>query len=154
MIRAARYTAGALVLAVVIAACGAPTAAPVRIPNGDPHAPPWLRDLHITPPAGWALTADGRGITNGQFVVSATTLSRSPVRVDAVQANVAGTAHTRDGKTIVIEHQSANRLVAWFTLGDSPTLTTLHMQARTAVNFTQANEALLADMAHSLAMRE
>lgn len=146
----------ACLLCLLMAACGggASPAAPVAIANNDPQAPPWLHNLHITPPAGWALTADGSGITNEQFVISVTTLSRSPVTMDAVIASTPGTRYTDGGKPVFVEQQADNHLVAWFMLVDGTTLTTLHMRSRTAAAFTPAHESLLVGAARSVAMIE
>jgi hypothetical protein len=138
-----------LLLLITLSSCGGQSAElqPVTVSNNDPLAPLVTQQLAITPPANWTLTADGSGITDGVFVVTITTLSS--MRADETMLQrINGTLY-EGGRNVMIERQSDSRLVAWFIMNET-ILTSVQMQARTAVDFTAEHETMLVTIARSV----
>lgn len=128
----------------MLTACGAnPATVQLTVANNDPLAPPELRQLSLSAPPEWTLTADGGGATDGQFVVTVTTLSRAPADPQTTLQSINGKAYD----TVVVERQGG-RLTAWFLLDG--TLTTAQMQSRTPVSFAQAHDDILVSIARSV----
>lgn len=134
----------ASVLLLALAACGGTTpAGAVEIANTDPEATGRLQTVTVVPPAGWALTATGDGVTDGTLVITVLSLSELPLPAEDFLAEVTGEAHTVNGREVVLQ-PTLNRLMAWTTIDG--TLTTFTMQGRTQTPFTEAQEQLLLEL--------
>ncbi|MEO1666203.1 MAG: hypothetical protein AAFU54_16330 [Chloroflexota bacterium] len=136
-----------LLFIVLLAGCGNATANAITIQNSDPRASLVSQQMTLTPPAGWSLTGDGRGITDGIFVITVTTLTGVPAD-DTTLRSMNGTFSTGT-RNVVIGRQSETGLAAWFLLNDT-LLTSVQMQSRTPVDFTTEHETMLLTVARSV----
>jgi hypothetical protein len=135
-----------ILLVMMVGACSSTPDGALVITNSDPRAPSNQESVVLMPPEGWAVNSEGNGITDGQAVITAMTLSDLPTDNEAILADITGQTNEIDGQTVILQ-RTLNRLMAWRVVDG--TILTLTMQSRTETPFTPQQEQTLVELAAS-----